>query len=316
MTMPWLTRLIDSERSWAVLMGTSRHTPASGLSAIPQADSSIDDLATALSGAWGLFEKERVLKIVDPSSTDEVLSTLDHMAGSAPDVVLFYYVGHGMDCSGEESGRRELFLALTGSVDNGTEAVRTGLPVSSVLSRLHCLRAKQTVVVLDCCFASRALDSPGAGNMHLLCATDRVKPARYQLTDRHTGFTGSLLRLFENGIPDGPEYLDLHTVFQHLSVVLPTTRNATPQDANGKLPRPHQRTSDHHGRLALVRNPAYGTALTPEGLAARSEFALRVNELGRDPLVEPGDQRMWLAHAAELFAKIAADTASLRQGDG
>ncbi|MGW3118717.1 hypothetical protein ACWDBW_16520 [Streptomyces sp. NPDC001107] len=66
------------------------------------------------------------------------------------------------------------------------------------------------------------------------------------MTDRHTGFTGSLLRLFERGIPDGPRQLNLVTVFQRLSVVLPTS----------KLPRPHQRTSDHQGRLALVHNPA------------------------------------------------------------
>ncbi|MBK6010960.1 caspase family protein [Streptomyces sp. MBT53] len=313
--MPWPTRLIDSERSWAVLMGTSQHAPGSGLHRIPQADACVDDLATALTGSQGLFEKERVLKVIDPSSTEEVLTTLDRIAGGTPDVVLFYYVGHGMAPAGDDSGRRELFLALTGSVDKGTEALRTGLQVSSVLSRLRYLRAKQTFVVLDCCFAGRVLDNPGAGDMHLLCATDRVASALYEMTERHTGFTGSLLRLFERGIPDGPEYLDLNTVFHHLSVVLPTTLSAVSQEPNGRLPRPRQRTLDHHGRLALVRNPAYGTANTPEGLAARTEFALRVNELGKDPLIDPGDQRMLLAHAAELFAGIAVDTASLRQGD-
>ncbi|MGW3218201.1 hypothetical protein ACWDAG_02470 [Streptomyces sp. NPDC001157] len=49
----------------------------------------------------------------------------------------------------DDSGRKELFLALCGSVDDGFEAVRTGLPVSAVFRRLRYLKPKQSVVVLD-----------------------------------------------------------------------------------------------------------------------------------------------------------------------
>lgn len=61
-----------------------------------------------------------------------------------------YYVGHAMQMSvNDDSGRKELFLALCGSVDDGFEAVRTGLPVSAVFRRLRYLKPKQSVVVLD-----------------------------------------------------------------------------------------------------------------------------------------------------------------------
>ncbi|MFS4091114.1 caspase family protein [Streptomyces sp. AF1A] len=306
------TRLLDRENSWAVLVGTSTHEPPSNLPDIPQARTSIEDLRKALTGPSGMFDEEHVFLVANPKSAEEVLGTLDRLAGRKPDVVLFYYVGHGMQASyaDDSSGRTELFLALPGSIDDRTEALRTGLPIGSVFGRLRYLRAKQSVVVLDCCFAGRALDDPGVGDVHVLCATGRTTPALYELTDRHTGFTGSLLRLFRTGIPDGPQYLDLQTVFHHLSVILPTTPGAASEEPNGCLPRPRQRTTDQRGSLALVRNPAFGTALTPEGLSLRAEFARRVAALGEDPLVDPGDQRMLLAHAADLFAAIAVDTAA------
>ncbi|MFI8533189.1 caspase family protein [Streptomyces aquilus] len=310
MSLSWPTRPIDRENSWAVLVGTSEQVHPSNLPAIPQAASSLEDLARALTGSQGLFDEEHVLPVGNPKSTEEVLGALDRIAGEKPDVVLFYYVGHGMQASlaGDGSGRTELFLALAGSIDERNEAVRTGLPISSVFSRLHYLRAKQSVAVLDCCFASRALDDPSVGDVHVLCATGKTTPALYELTDRHTGFTGSLLRILDKGIPDGPQYLDLQTVFHYLSVILPTTFCAASQEPNGGLPRPRQRTTDHRGSLALARNAAFGTALTPEGLAARAEFARRVASLGNDPLIETGDQRMLLAHAADLFEEIAKDT--------
>ncbi|WP_143674353.1 MULTISPECIES: caspase family protein [Streptomyces] len=314
MKVPWPTRLVDRENSWAVLVGTSeQHSPPSNLPPIPQAATSVEDFAQVLTGPVGLFAKERVFTVTNPRSTEEVLGVLDRIAGHKPDVVLFYYVGHGMQGSLADagSGRKELFLALPGSIDEQAEAVRTGLPVSSVFSRLRYLRAKQSVVVLDCCWAARALDEPGAGDVHILCATDKNTPALYELTGRHTGFTGSLLDLFEKGIPDGPQYLDLQTVFHHLSVVLPTTRCTASEESNGCLPRPRQQTTDQRGNLALVRNQAFGTGLSAEGLSTRAEFARRVAALGEDPLIDTGDQRMLLAHAAELFAAIAVDTAAL-----
>ncbi|MER5604257.1 caspase family protein [Streptomyces sp. NPDC002265] len=306
MSQSWPTRLIDRENSWAVLVGMSEYA-SSLLHDVPQAVTGVEDLKQALAGDTGLFREEQVLTVANPRSTEDVLGPLDKIAGQKPDVVLFYYVGHGMQESLDGGGRghMELFLTLHGSVDAGADRIRTGLPISAVFSRLRSLRAKQSVVVLDCCFAGRALDDPSAGDIHVLCATGKTTQAGYGLTDRHTGFTGTLLRLFERGIPDGPLYLDLHTVFHRLSIVLPTTSCDSP---DGFLPSPRQRATDLSGSVAFVRNPTFDTALTPEGIAARAEFARRVASRGSDPLLPSGEQRMLLAHANDLFAAVAADT--------
>jgi len=305
MIMSWPTRLIDRESSWAVLVGASEYSSAL-LCDVPQAVTSVEDLKRALAGEHGLFREEQVLTVTNPRSVEDVLGPLDKIAGQKPDVVLFYYVGHGMqDSLDAGGGLMQLFLTLHGSVDAGSDRIRTGLPASAVFSRLRSLRAKQSVVVLDCCFAGRGLDDPSAGDVHVLCATGKTTQAGYGLTDRHTGFTGTLLRLFEHGIPDGPPYLDLHTIFHRLSVVLPTT----PCDStDGFLPSPRQRATDLSGSVAFVRNPAFGTALTSEGIAARVEFARRVASHGSDPLLPAGEQRMLLAHANDLFTAVAADT--------
>ncbi|WP_268828138.1 caspase, EACC1-associated type [Streptomyces sp. GQFP] len=307
--MPWPTRVIDRESSWAILVGASEYLDST-LEGIPQAETSVSDLRRALTGTTGLFCEEHVVTVTNPKSTDEILGPLDQIAGQQPDVVLFYYVGHGMQESldGGGHGLMELFLTLHGSVDKGADRIRTGVPGNAVFSRLRSLRAKQSVVVLDCCFAGRALEDRSAGDVHILCATGKTTRARYGLTDRHTGFTGALLQLFERGIPDGPQHLDLNTVFHYLSVILPTT---AADASGGRLPRPRQRATDHSGNLAFVRNPAFGTARTPEGIAARAEFARRVADRGSVQTLPAGEQRMLLAHATELFASIAADSMGL-----
>ena len=309
MRMLWPTRLVGREHSWAVLVGTSAHLPSSDLAPIPQAASSVEELQRVLTGQMGLFAKERVLTVIDPMTSGDVLAALDQIDSSPPDVVLFYYVGHGITAHlpDEHAAPEELFLALTGSIKKRNEGLRTALPVSSIFSRLRHMRAQAPVVVLDCCYSGRSLDASAVRDTHVLCATDRTSPALFELTDQHTGFTGCLLRLLNDGVPDGPEFLDLGTLFHYLSIIVPTTRCASADDPDGCLPRPLQRTSDHLSNLALVRNPAFGTALTSEGIEARRRFANSAAVLGRDVRLEPEKQRMFSSYANELLSQITED---------
>jgi uncharacterized caspase-like protein len=307
-----LTCLPDRDRTWAVLVATADHDPGSTLTSMPHAIAGATDLCETLSGTTGLFDANQVKTVCNPKSGEDVLAVLDQIAGQKPDAVLFYYIGHGMTSSltGGEYGPQSLFLALTGSVDTKNEPIRTGLPVGSVLSRLHALEARQTIAVLDCCFSGLAMEDPAAGDTHLLCATDRVTHALYDQAEEYTGFTKCLLRLLREGIPDGPEYLDLYTLFQRLTVELATTPSQVSELPNGGHPYPRQRTTDGLGSLALARNPAFGTATTSTGLAARAEFARRVAALGHDPSLLTTKQRMYAAYAAELFAALAEDRAN------
>jgi hypothetical protein len=283
--------------SRAVLVGTSEHSVPS--IALPQAAANVADLGRVLSGPIGLLDASAVQSIVNPTSAAEVLDAITAPVASQLSLVLFYFAGHGMTYGAE----KRLSLALPTSIDTPKEAAKTGLTVSDVLTALTYVEARNAVVILDCCFAGRALDEPGTGDIHVLCASGRPDKALTQADSRNTGFTGALLDLLRDGVPDGPEYLDLRTLYRRLSVVLPTTPCPSEGDPDRKLPAPHQRTTDSHEDMALVRNPAFGTARSRDGLEARARFAQRVADLGASSHRARGH----LSHAAAMFGELAAD---------
>ncbi len=65
--------------------------------------------------------------------------------------------------------------------------------------------------------------------------------------ETYTAFTGALIAIMRNGIPGGPEFLTLGTIYGPLLYVL----------ASRGLPRPQQSGTGTAGQLALARNPAY-----------------------------------------------------------
>ena len=265
----------------AVLVGTSRHT--GGLPNVAQAANNINDLRSALTEPDGVLDEGAVRSVIDPQQGTAVL---DAIAAQPPcDRLLFYYTGHGM----EHEGR--LYLALTGSIDQRGHRDRTGLALADVFAQLLAVargRARcRIVVILDCCFAGLALREPAAADMHLLTAVGPKNKALVGGERRNTVFTGGLLRLLREGIPEDRRSLELHTIYQRLVVEL---RHA--QD--GRL-TPHQRTVDESGWVALAPNPAHGTQLTPTGLRKRARYAQLVGNSGRPE------------EAAESFLGIVAD---------
>jgi hypothetical protein len=92
------------------------------------------------------------------------------------------------------------------------------------------VRAEHQVAIIDCCVAGRALDAPEASAIHLLTAVGRAKKALSPEGQECTGFTSALLCLLcllcllAEGVPEGPEHLDLTTVYRHLAVTLPGAR--------------------------------------------------------------------------------------------
>jgi hypothetical protein len=273
-------------RSAAVLTGTATHVVPGTLPPLPQARASVPALAGALTGPYGLLDPSAVHCRIDPQTPDDVLRLFPAPGGDPLDLCLFFFTGHGIRGEGQR-----LCLALPGSVDDEKRAERTSLPVAAVFQAMRQIRATYKVAVLDCCFAGRALDAPDAADIHVLGAAGRTMKALSPDGQEHTGFTGALLRLLADGLPDGPEHLDLAAVHRHLAVTLPA----------GRLPAPVQRTVGLSGDLALARNPAHGTARTPGGLLARARFAEQTKALGL------AGRPHRAAQAVRLFEVVVAD---------
>ncbi|MFE9422007.1 caspase domain-containing protein [Kitasatospora sp. NPDC006697] len=285
--MSWPPRAADPERSRAVLVSVSAFRDP-GLDPLPQAMASVDELADALAGPGGPLRWERITRIHDPRSADEVLRPLRAAAADSPDLLLLYYAGHGVP-----AGDR-LHLALP---DTDQDAVpTTALPVQQVLDLLQQAPVQHRLAWLDCCFAGLALDLPGAGDVNLLAAADRTRKALSPPGDRTTLFAGAVLELLREGVPDGPERLTLPLLHRRVEVTLGQVPPGMPRRT--QAPDPCHRLTHTSADLALAPNPAHGTAHTADGLRARARFAVRTARSGR-----PGRR----AQAVALFTELVAD---------
>lgn len=249
--------LPDARGSRAVLIGTHRYDHEDFLD-LPAVENNLQALATLLAGAtsWEL-PAENCTTLLNPVHSEDVLNAVYAAAEAATDALLIYYSGHGFT-----NRRGELFLALT-----GTRPVRphTGLPYEAIREALfEAQAAARRVVILDCCFGGRALGMGTAQDVaaaaevegtYLLAAAGETQTAWAEPGEAYTAFTGELLKLLHDGLPEGPSLLDLDVVYDHLRAQL---------RANS-LPMPHKRDRNTAGRIALARNRAHPSASPPPG---------------------------------------------------
>ncbi|WP_113702073.1 caspase, EACC1-associated type [Nonomuraea lactucae] len=240
----------DHARSRAILIGVSAYDDQA-FRPLPAAANSLEGLRRVLTDpALGGWPEERITFIRDPADAAGLVRTLRRLARDTTDVLLVYFVGHGIIL---QNGH--LCLPLTGT-DEGDPDV-TGLEYERLRQALLDSPARVKVVILDCCYSGRAVqalsaegvaDSAGIRGAYTLTASDHtahVPPLGLQ-ADACTSFTGELLDLVRTGLPEGPEWLTLDLLYPHLRHRL---------HSRG-LPEPNQRGTDTAGRLAFTRNPA------------------------------------------------------------
>ncbi len=236
-----------------LLVGTGTHSATSVLPDVPAVAATVQDLGRVLVERCGLG-RDGLQLLIDPESPLAVDNALTEVAARATDVLLLYYVGHGV-----VSPSGELHLATTATKDltHGLAAYQA-MPYSAVLDLLTACRARSIVVVLDCCFSGRARgfsDRRADGTFelsyvhggYLLTSSARNEAALAPAGQRYTAFTGELLRLLRDGDPAGPADITLDHAYHYLSRALP---------ARG-FPLPHRQAGDRAGELVLAPNPSY-----------------------------------------------------------
>ncbi|RJO72957.1 hypothetical protein D5S18_21990 [Nocardia panacis] len=241
-------RLPDSHDSRVVLIGTSRYAEDSGFASLPAIARSVRELAEFLRATTGL---EHVQVVLDPPDAVPVSRALSAAEESAVDLLLFYYVGHGVAIDNE--------LHLTHGGSRAEDAAFTTVPYSAVRARIRAARAKVKIVVLDCCHSGKAfgrdvlaadplgevVDIEGA---FVLTATDeKTKFAAAADAEGRTAFTGALLALLRGGIPGGERYLTMSALYRELRARLPADN----------LPKPKALERGTAAELALAPNPAW-----------------------------------------------------------
>jgi hypothetical protein len=175
---------------------------------------------------WGL-PRENCTVLDQPADSDTVVATLRKVAKEARDALIFYYAGHGL--VDPAVADEQLHLALPQSYEPGGTHLALSYAYVRREFRVSAREVPRRLVILDCCWSGKALGTTmGSDDLvaeaaidgtAVLTATAATRKALAPAGEQCTAFTGALIDALANGIEDGPELLDLGTIYRHLDVV-------------------------------------------------------------------------------------------------
>ncbi|GAB0108467.1 hypothetical protein JMUB6875_74840 [Nocardia sp. JMUB6875] len=250
-------RLPHSERSRAVLIGTSTYAADSGFAPVPQVAENLTRFAALLRELTNLTHIE---VLADPDGPEDFARALEPAVEAAEDLLLFYYSGHGVTIGNDSTE-----LALTHRASSLRRPGYSTLPYSVIRDDIRSSRAAVKVVILDCCHSGKAFghgalagESEGEAlrsyaeieGAYVLTAATRFAAAHGP--DGCTAFTGTMLRLLRTGDPDGGEFLTFTRLFALLDAAL----------RSAGFPRPRATGRNTAAELALARNTEWSSAPT------------------------------------------------------
>lgn len=308
-------RLPDPDTSRALLLGCGTYTDPS-LPALPSVRGNLTGMKEALTspGGTGLTDGHCVVLNEAEHTPAGIGGHLTALAGEAEDMLLVYYAGHGLIGPNDE-----LFLALPDTRGDRDLVSWTALPFRLVSEALAGARARNRIIILDCCFSGLAIGAmsgteagvESAVSLQLKVAgtcTLASSPANRTSSappgEQYTAYTGELLSLLSDGAPGQPELLTLTAIHDHLARALP---------ARG-LPAPAQRNTETIGQLALARNKQW----TPDGPRRDGRLSLEDDRPGPvPPMPDPIRRRRRLvAGAGIVLVALAASLTAVLWPDG
>jgi hypothetical protein len=218
-----------------VLIGAS-HYASPSLPDLPSVSDNITALAELLSSPEILgLASSQLTVIQEPASPRVVDEAVRSAADAAADTLIVYFAGHGLI----ERRTGELHLAIRDSDPSATHstAVPYGWIRDAVLDG-----PPRRVVILDCCFSGRALNTMGSSDQTLAAATEvegtavltaahENRAALAQPGERYTAFTGELVSALEEGIEGIGPVISLRVLFSRMEHELRVKGRPAPQCA-------------------------------------------------------------------------------------
>lgn len=230
-----MARLPQLDGTQVVLIGASRYASPS-LPDLPSVSDNITALAELLSSPEILgLASSQLTVIQEPASPRAVDEAVRSAADAAADTLIVYFAGHGLI----EGRTGELHLAIGDSDAFATHstAVPYGWIRNAVLDG-----PPRRVVILDCCFSGRALNTMGNSDQTFAAATEvegtavltaahENRAALAQPGERYTAFTGELLSALQEGIDGVGPVISLRVLFGRMDHALRAKGRPAPQCA-------------------------------------------------------------------------------------
>ncbi|WSA18127.1 caspase family protein [Streptosporangium subroseum] len=217
---------------------------------LPAVKNNIEALQALIqdSTLWGL-PPENCAVISNPHTSSDMLDPVREAVAAAEDTLLVYFSGHGLlDTAGNE-----FYLTLPGS---DKKRMYTSVRFEFLRNELLDSRARHKILILDCCHSGQALrfmgdedeaelmaDSAATSGIYVMAAANKLA----KVNDEYSAFSGELIGLIRDGIPDEARLLTIDTIFK-------TARTAL---RDKRMPIPQKRERDFGADLAIFRNKAY-----------------------------------------------------------
>lgn len=210
----------DLTRSRCVLIGNSTYADQR-IPDLPGASASLaamNDLLTSDLCGW---PEERITQLAEISAPDELARKVWAVARDSADVLLCYYVGHGMRTSDGQ-----LALALGGTDPDPDLLPDTAAQYERLAHLLRGSQAASKLVILDCCHAELGnkanfvfqsadmAETYPVDGLYFVGASAKNKKAKAPLDGSMTYFTEAFVRVVRAGVPGLPQQLHLDQIFR------------------------------------------------------------------------------------------------------
>lgn len=295
----------DLSRSRAILIGNATFDHPK-IPSLPQARACIDAVGELLAGDLCGWPPGRVASLPDISDPPQLAVQVRDLVRDADDVLLVYYVGHGIRTS-----EGQLALALKETDPDPEVLAHTGMLYEGLAKILRGCRARTKLVILDCCHAElghkanyifQSADLAEAypvDGLYFIGASARDKKARAPADGELTYFTQAFLDVIRTGIPIPNPTLRLDQIFLELRRRL--------ADANLPIPVEAGTRGAHQFPFALNATPmTYDEFGQPIPIPAiRSGRGLQAGVRRRRLLLAAGS-----AAAVAMAGGVAYDLAS------
>lgn len=214
----------DLTRARAVLIGNAAYRSDSGMPDLPAATGSVSAMSDLLTGELCGWPTDRIVPLVDVAAPSELARAVVGAVKTAEDVVLLYYVGHGL-----RTPKGQLALAVGDTGADPTLVGHTAMLYENVADILRGCRAATKLVILDCCHAELGNKAnfvfQGAGDLteaypvdglYCIWASKTHEKAKTPLDSALTYFTREFIATIRQGIPHLPAYIAMDQIFREL----------------------------------------------------------------------------------------------------
>jgi hypothetical protein len=165
---------------------------------------------------------DRVKSLREVVAPHELARKLVELVKDVQDVLLLYYVGHGM-----RTASGQLALALHDSSTDPELVPHTAIVYEAIAGILRGCPAATKLVILDCChaelgnkanyqFQSMDIDGEPVDGLYFIGASKRYEKAKSPLVGDLTYFTGKFIEVVRTGIPGKPPQLTIDQIFTEL----------------------------------------------------------------------------------------------------